>query len=185
MNREEWLEAATELVAPLFDGLVDRKPARVSVGFPAGGRGSNRTTIGQCHYASEDKIPQIFIHPRLTDPVEVLGVLVHELTHAYLGGAAGHGKEFGRVARGIGLEGKLTATTVGAELETDLRQVIEVLGEYPHSSLDASNRKKQTTRMIKVECECGIIYRMSRGAMENALEIGCADRECDGEVQVG
>jgi len=107
------------------------------------------------------------------------------LAHAYLPVGSGHGKEFGRVARGVGLEGKLTATVAGEDLVTDFDAILESLGEYPHSSLDTSKLKKQTTRMIKVECECGIIYRMSRGAMENALEIGCADRECDGYVTIG
>jgi len=185
MTREEWLMAATELVAPLFDGVAERNPVRVSVGFPAG-RGSLRTTIGQCHYMSEDGIPQLFIHPKLTDPIKVLDVLVHELCHAYLPVGSGHGKEFGKVARAVGLEGKLTATDAGEDLRTDLEQIVEVLGEYPHAGLDAASIKKQGTRMIKCECQdCGFVYRTTAKWLDAASGLRCPDVECYGMVTVG
>ena len=41
--------------------------------------------------------------------------------------------------------------------------ILAELGDYPHAKLDASNRKKQTTRLIKTECpRCGYTARVAR-----------------------
>jgi hypothetical protein len=45
--------------------------------------------------------------------------------------------------------------------------------------------KKQTTRMIKCECDtCGIIFRTTRQNIEGRM-LRCPDVDCDGLVQVG
>ena len=186
-TREEWLQAATALLEPLFEGTpANPHPVRVSVGFPAGSRGRNKA-IGQCHYAADDAVPQVFIHPELVDPVRVLDVLAHELAHAYLPAGTGHKGHFVTTVRALGLEGKATATVAGEAFKVDALEVAEALGPYPHARLTYDNAagKKQTTRQIKVECECGLIYRASRKAIEQATDLGCIDRGCDGAVSVG
>lgn len=187
-TREEWLEAAVILLTPLYS--VKAQPVRVGVGFPVGKRGSNGAqTIGQCHYAAVDGVPQIFIHPEITDPVRVLDILAHELIHAWLPVGSGHGKgTFGVEARHIGLDGPLTATTAGKDLAVALRKVATVLGKYPHSALTYAQAKgkTQTTRMVKVECvACGFIFRTTNKWLEQATDLHCPDTECAGECIVG
>jgi hypothetical protein len=53
--------------------------------------------------------------------MQVAAILGHELVHDAVGVAARHGKEFRRVARGIGLVGQMAATTAGPEFEEALR----------------------------------------------------------------
>jgi hypothetical protein len=63
----------------------------------------------------------------------------------------------------MGLEGKMTATIAGDDLAKSLTALAERLGPYPHSAIDLSTRKKQTTRMIKAVCEEDqYIVRLSR-----------------------
>lgn len=47
-------------------------------------------------------------------------------------------------------------------------EAIQKLGDYPHAKLDYTKQiKKQSTRMIKVECsECEFSYRTSRKNIE-------------------
>lgn len=162
-NREAWLVAATE---QLRDGLFKRNgevvpPVKVSIGFPGGG--SARKRIGECWNgkAASDRIPQVFISPVLAEPVRVLDVLVHELIHAIVPDA-GHKAPFKRIAVKVGLTGKMTATVAGPELEKQLRELSQSLGEFPHAQLSLSDRKKQTTRLNKVQCSrCGYTCRVT------------------------
>ena len=73
--------------------------------------------------------------------------------------------DFGKVARAMGLEGKLTATVAGEGLVSILNELTEELGPYGHGAitLQAANEKKQGTRMLKVECEeTGYKVRLTR-----------------------
>jgi hypothetical protein len=71
----------------------------------------------------------------------------------------------------LGLTGKMTATVAGETLTKQLKTIIKKLGKYPHSAIDFSNRKKQSTRMVKVTCadvECGMIFRTSAKWIETS-----------------
>lgn len=161
-TREEWLEAAIiELSKTVF--LGEKMPeVRVSTGF-TGSRNGNKA-IGVCWspLASIDNKAQLFISPIIDNSLRALDILAHELCHAIVGNEHGHKGPFAKLARKIGLEGKLTATTAGPELLKRLNEVVKLLGPYPHSALTPSKSgvKKQGTRMIKCECgECGYTVR--------------------------
>ena len=118
--RETWLYQATLF---LFEHMqrvgLTPVPVRVSCGWPlTGGAGQKQVTIGQCFPPTmcADGVAQIFISPRLSGSIEVLGTLLHELIHASFGGKFGHRKEFSQAAKKVGLAGPPTATTVGPEL---------------------------------------------------------------------
>lgn len=165
MNREEYLEKAIEELKPLFKRNNYELPGvKVTCSWPGGG--SARTRIGECwaRAASSADINEIFISPVIDDSVRALDILVHELCHAVDDCQNGHRKPFGRIARAVGLEGKLTATVAGEALTAELIKIVEKIGEYPHKALNpGQGRKKQTTRMIKIECDdCGAVFRMSR-----------------------
>src|SRR5690349_10363518 len=121
-TREEWLVAAVEAFRPMFSALVDEQiPAvRVSVGWP-GGNGRKNAVIGQCWAtaASADKVAQLFISPVLDDAVRVLDVLAHEIIHAIDDCQSGHKGRFAKIAKALGLTGKMTATVAGDELKAE------------------------------------------------------------------
>lgn len=142
---------------------------RVSVGWPlgrkkAGGKGLH--AIGQCFpsVASADGKFEIFISPELAEPTRVCDVLLHELVHAYVGLEAKHGKEFKLIAVGVGLAGKMTATTASPELKPKLIELCRALGDYPHGELHGGGgiTPKQGTRLLKAQClKCGYLVRVT------------------------
>lgn len=155
--RERWLADAVDALTPLFKRAeMTLPPVRVSTGWPsAGGLRERNRVLGQCWKpeAAADGVSQIFITPWLSDGVEVLGVLTHELIHA-VKPEARHGAEFKEAAKAVGLAGKPTHTSPGPELLEELTSIAEGLGAYPHAKLDKvlEERKPQTTRMRKIAC---------------------------------
>lgn len=173
--REEWLHNAVEKVGVLLAAVGVTVPqVRVAAGWPSsGGLGQKKRVLGECWKpeVAEDGISQIFLNPLMIDPVEILGVLVHELIHAWDKGEHKHAGPFVKACKDVGLTGPWTATSVGDDLRVQLAQIADDLGEYPHSKLNPFiERKPQTTRQIKVECsECGCIVRMTRTWIDKGL----------------
>lgn len=144
-TREEWLMNGIRLLRPVFrktGGVAIPSKVQVGCGWPHGGKGE---VIGQCFGKSwtTDGVTHIFISPTQAGDIEVLAILVHELIHAAVGVKEGHKGEFRRVARALGLEGKLTATFVSekSSLHTVLVDIAKQLGKYPHSKMIANKRK--------------------------------------------
>lgn len=189
-TREEWLVEGVAHLTALFDQIGETVPAvKVSVGWP-GGRGRKNSVIGQCWHkdASTDGVAQIFVSPVLDDAVRVLDVLTHEIVHAIDENASGHKGNFARIAKAVGLEGKMTATVAGEGLKDVLEKTAEALGDYPHAALvnpgdGADGPKKQGTRMLKVECAEGSGYkvRMTRQWID---EVGAPICPCHNEPMI-
>jgi hypothetical protein len=188
-TRELWLEQAVRALTPLFkeQGATVPTQVRVSVGFPKGRKGNKGNAIGQCWAgaAAADGVHQVFISPVLTDPVQILGVLVHELVHAVDDCQSGHVGAFRKLATSLGLTGKMTATTVGEELAPKLEKIAAKLGPFNHAQLGGAEGRgipKQTTRQLLVEClSCGCKVRMTRMWIETAGTPTCG---CGGEMDV-
>lgn len=187
-TREAWLQrGATILTSTVFAAAgIDVPVVKTSCSWPGGG--SARKRIGECwaKRMSEAGVNEIFISPVIADPVQALDILTHELVHASDDCASGHGGEFVRRARKVGLEGKPTATVAGAALRAKLVEIADALGPYPHATLNLSARKKQTTRMIKVECgDCDGVFRTTQKWLDEATHGLCCPF-CHGDnVQVG
>lgn len=168
-TREAWLNRAVEVMRPWLLEAGLNAPARihVSVGWPSrSALSQRRRRLGECWYGetSSDGCPQLFISPIIADSARVLDVLLHEMLHTALPGAK-HGPQFAKAARSVGLEGKPTATTAGAELLKRLKAVVKDLGPMPHAGLTAvAKRKVQSTRMLKLVAEdcCGYIVRTTQ-----------------------
>lgn len=182
--RETWLNKMTARLAPDFERVGAPLPGkvRVSCGWPSTGKGGR--AIGECWSpkASADERHEIFISPKISDGIEAGAILVHELVHAALGTDAGHGPKFAKVAKALGLEGKMTATVAGEELRERLNALVQEIGDYPHAALAAlaAPRKKQTTRMIKVTCpECGYTIRTTK----QWLEVGTPTCPCGTKME--
>ncbi|MFC3170464.1 hypothetical protein [Paracoccus fontiphilus] len=175
-SRESWLRAATNVLRPYFSecGLDLPEKIRFAIAFPSTGRTGKR--VGECwHFsASADETTEIIVRADLADPVEVLGVLTHELVHACLPADAGHGKQYKAAALALGLSGPMRSAMPGPLLQTRLAQIADDLGPLPHAALaidrgrdnkgPADRPKRQKARMHKAECEatgCGYTVRVA------------------------
>lgn len=168
-TREEWLNLLVGTLRDPFKRIGAPLPRRlrIAIGFPSSG--NRGKAIGECwtDTSSADAHFEIFIRPDQADELEVAAILTHELTHAAVGIAAGHGPKFRRVAVALGLVGKMKATRPGPEFVKLVAPALKSLGRIPHATLNAdtasTGRKKQSTRLIKCSCEtCGYTTRTAR-----------------------
>lgn len=190
-TREEWLNAFLAAARPHFErvGYPLRDNVRVSIGFPSGGMRGR--AIGECwgSTSSADGHFEIFLRPSLNDDARVADVLTHEAVHAAVGLAAKHGGAFKRCAVALGLEGKMTATVAGARWREWALPILAELGPMPGAPLSEmhSGKPKQTTRLIKCECDaCGFSFRTTRKHLDaNPNGLRCPSHACDGEMKEG
>ncbi|MEE4109514.1 MAG: hypothetical protein V2I24_09215 [Halieaceae bacterium] len=177
-DREAWLTEAASLlldtvVAPACQALGHEYTSaladlgdswRVACGWPIGSRaGARRGIAGQCfaRSASAAGLAEVFISPRLYEGPQVLATLLHELLHAVDDCRDGHRGRFAAMARAVGFVAPLTELHLTDALTAELAEMAELLPPYPHAALDVNaGRKKQGTRMVKVECgACGFLFR--------------------------
>jgi hypothetical protein len=170
-TREQWLGCALAIIRQYLHEKADvivPDTTKVSCGLAGGRIGAKR--IGECWntVASAEGFTEIFISPVLSDVTGragVLATLVHEAIHAAVGVEVGHRKPFRDAALAAGLRGKMTAT----EADDLLMDMIAVwssdLGKYPHAAMSTKGRKKQSTRLVKVQCDnadCGYVLRTTK-----------------------
>jgi hypothetical protein len=175
-NRESWMKAAERELAPYFTSCGFELPPKIryAIAFPSTGKNGRR--IGECWHpvTSGDGHFEVIIRADIADPVEVLGVMTHELVHAVLPPDAGHGPKYKEAAIKIGLEGQMRHAMPNQLLRPKLEAIAESLGPLPHAALNldyardgsrpADKPKKQGTRMLKAECkqdECGYTVRLT------------------------
>lgn len=145
LHSEEWLAAAVAAMRPWFEELKLPLPSQIvaSRGFL---KFSKSNAIGQCWdpKASIRGANEIFICPRMEDPVQILSVLLHELCHAAVGVEHQHKKPFREAVRRFGLAGKPTATYAeeGSEIHAKLTQLAESLGPYPGAPMRLARKPK-------------------------------------------
>lgn len=190
ITREEWLERAVLGMRPWF--ALQGKPLpdklRVSIGFAFLGR----KFIGECWSpdASSDGTREIFLSP-VSEPIKLLGVLVHELCHAALPFKTGHRKPFSKLGAAVGLVGPWKSTGESPGLVSRLNDLMATkLGPIPHATLNPglSGKKKQTTRMQKCEClTCGYTVRVTAKWLEKGAPIcpTCHDQMAGGPDKPG
>lgn len=189
MNREDWLNEGLQRLREDFASTDFLLPEgiRVTCGWPSkSALAEKRKRVGECWSSdcSKDGHFEIFISPYISDSIEALAILVHELVHAAVGLECKHKGAFKTCALAMGLEGKMVETNASDGLKVRLRAIIEEIGEYPHATLDklaVSNAPpKQSSRQLKVVCEkCDCIIRMSRKSID---EVGCPTCACGGRM---
>jgi hypothetical protein len=146
VTREQWLMSAVDHLVPLFERSGYSVPiVKVSVGFPS--TGANGRHLGQCWSTKSavDGINQIFIAPHLQTPFDFLDTLVHELVHAVDDCQSGHGENFKKIAKDVGLKGPMRSAGAGDWLKQDLLRIAEKLGTFPHGRLSLPVRTMQQT----------------------------------------
>lgn len=178
LTREEWLGRAAVALNPRFEELANTTLplgiTRISIGFPTGGR----NVVGECWSPNNslDQAVEIFISPvRLHNLQHTLNTLTHELVHACnfaTLGRSSHGKIFSDIARAVGLVAPMTASTSGPELTEFHNQILASIGPFPGAAmaLSAPTAKKQSTRMLKVQCpDCDYTVRTTAKWVERGL----------------
>lgn len=177
MNREDWLHGMADRLAPAFAAAGRIVPVKlaISVGFPSRGATSVRQQrIGECWAptASPDGTVHIFISPVIAEGVRAADVLIHELCHAVLPPKTRHNRTFAALAREMGLDGKPTATTASPDLLKRLNSLVADIGPYPHAPLLVMRKMAtQSTRLLKVSCECGYTVRVTRQWLDKGAPI--------------
>jgi hypothetical protein len=171
---QEWTAGAvamlTEWIRDTVPGVDTRAVLQVTVGPMPRKRGARGTgdpsVLGLCEYSvlpSAAKTGrQITVTDTESSPVEVLHIIAHELIHAFMPVDEGHGKRFEAAVRLIGLTGKPSATRPGPDFKVVAREIVAVLGDYPHRAVKV-RRPRQGNPMHKVVCSagCGCIVRAS------------------------
>lgn len=182
MNREAWLtELSQRFIWPHLRAAGATEPDgwRVSIGFPKGSRGGNKS-IGQCwpSSASAGTQREVFIAPTLA-VFDATHVLVHELIHASDDCKSGHKGHFRTVAKAAGLIGKMTATVPSESLTATIKDWLGQMPDYPHSAMrDRGSAEKPGSRLLKVECgECGYVVRVTA----KWVATGTPSCPCNGE----
>jgi len=165
-TRETWLN---DLAERLNDSVFSEKPLtkyRVTCGWPSRKALSTKNrTLGQCFNptCSDDSTTELIVSMVVEDTMRVADILAHEMIHGIVGTECGHKGPFRKLALQIGLTGKMTATSAGPEFIAVVEPILKALGPYPHAKLDHSSLPKQSTRLIKCECEeCGYNVRITR-----------------------
>ncbi|OYV24709.1 MAG: hypothetical protein B7W99_00855 [Rhodospirillales bacterium 20-58-10] len=171
-SREAWLRAATDALRAHYQtaGYPLPHDVRFSIGFPSTGRKGRAIGEHWHSVASADAHHEIFIRADQADPVQVLGILTHELVHAAVPLGSGHGRVFKKAALAVGLEGRMRHALPGAVLSARLAEIAAELGPLPHAALNLDQQgddspKKQGTRLLKAECQtaaCGYTVRITR-----------------------
>ena len=140
ITREQWLEAAIDILRPRFQevGYLLPDVIRVSVGWAVSFKGENSSILALTvsRKITTDDIYQIYVTPERDVASDVLGYLVHELAHVAVGTDAGHGPDFKSCAVAVGLEGKMIHALPGIVLAAELVALAETLGTYPHKRVD-------------------------------------------------
>lgn len=182
ITREAWLELAIKKLRPIFKSrcqITLPKKIRVTLSFPLGRKPTKVLGQSLSRDMSAGKFAELLINPTIASPLRVLDVLAHELIHTWDGNKHGHRGPFPRVAKALGLKSPWRATTASPELVKVFKQVLKTMPKYPHKEITpTAPHKKQTTRMVKLECGfCGFICRASRAAvqMSGPPICGCGD----------
>ena len=163
-TREQWLiDIKNDVEVSVFGkhGYKLPKKINLTVSEPKGKKSSAKggKVIGQCLSTdlSTGGFNEIYITPdndgqTVENSVKVIGIVIHELIHAYDNCKNGHNHVFRKIALTVGLQGKMTATTHTEELKEVIDTIVKDIGEYPHKKLDYKPRKKQSTRLVKINC---------------------------------
>lgn len=171
-TREAWLLAAVEELRPFFVAIDRELPERIRVST-GWSKGARKAAVGWCWKSTvaEDESSSIFISPELVEPIVILAVLLHEMSHAANDCRDAHGGDFRRMWALHGFIGKPTASVPSEALTAKLILVEQYLGAYPHAKLSPEmSIKPQTTRMIKCEAPCcGYIVRTTKRWLDRGL----------------
>lgn len=166
-SRVAYLEHAYELFrTALLKEAPPCSEVAFAYSFPSRGARGRAGRIGECHYgrlagSETDERFLLLVHPsEWVEDILVLAVLAHEMIHAALGRAAGHGPRFAALARRMGLAGKPTATVAGPAFACFVDANRKSLPPFPAGALHLAERRVQGTRLRLYECHCTPVIKL-------------------------
>lgn len=165
LKAEKYLENFAKFAAEfaIASGIGDReelgKGIQIHISDTVGrkkvtNRNGGSHAIGLCYpkASSKDDYRVIEIDRGLSNTVNVLMVVAHEVSHAVLSEGHGHDKTFENLVFGVfKMSGKATCTTESPEFLNLIADWVNSNGLYPHTPY-VDLAPKQTTRQIKVAC---------------------------------
>ena len=166
--REDWLtRMLDQFIREHFQraGYTAPHNVRVTCGFPSrSALSTKKQAIGECwdSLSSDDGHFQISVSPVLSDTVQVVGVLIHEVVHATVRLKCGHKGPFTKCSTAVGLVKPWTATGETEELKASIREWVDVLGPYPHGALTPKKKTREVGRMLLLQCGCGLKIRTTQ-----------------------
>lgn len=142
---EEWLDHAVSGLREYFArfGHVV-PPVLVNCGYGPFGyypkRKNNHDGLCLAKRYSKDHINEIYIAPHITEPIEVMFVLAHELIHAVDDVFSLHGATFKEIARDLGMRecGNVRYVDYVRAIQ-EFAKIAEPLGRYPRSGINYQN----------------------------------------------
>lgn len=167
-TREAWLLAAVSELRPLFRKAGHALPRKIRVGVGFTSRGVKAIGEAWDPKASAQGVHEVFLSVLHKTPLELLDTLAHELVHVAVGVDKKHGPAFRSAALAIGMVGPMRSAGAGPDLLKQLKKIEKKLGPIPYGPVDATRRKKQGTRLLKVacvkkRCKCGgYVVRVTR-----------------------
>lgn len=196
-----WFEKATqELSDKVFRPIGRKVPKNIRINVSqlrTANKTHGHTTLGLCyptHYTAGKNKPKkevvniIQMNIATTgrdNSVDVLDTLAHELIHAIDDNKSGHkkGGDFDKMARAIGLEGKLTSTYAGEELKGRLNSIIKSIGKFPLQEVNLEGLRRDSNRNLKLICadnenDCDHGFNTNRLRVEQMTSRTCL---CCGE----
>lgn len=171
INREQWLNEMVVLLRPVFQEKSYPIPENVKVSC---GYGKKNKAIGVCVEIIEEGRFEIFISPEIDDIYEVCNALVHELSHACVGGANKHNSLFQDCVFSMHLDGPARSTQVTEEFKQLMRPILEKLPEYPHKPIpiNPSEKKDRDKKTFKAICRtCGYTVSVNKKWLDEAQPI--------------
>ena len=114
----------------IYTPEIDRKPSREEA------EAALAVLRQWANKSSDDEIAQIFVSPAVSETLNVLATLTHELVHAVDDCASGHKAGFIKIASQIGFEPKYTSSENRSDTLTEtLQEIAEQLGDFPHAAI--------------------------------------------------
>lgn len=173
MTREEWLIKAIEMIDDeIFNGNLGSKETKYQVSM---GWTKSAKALGETIYPYEgedvsiDDFFPVTIHVRcdIKDPVQILGVLVHECIHAFMN-IKGHGKDFKHEAMRVGFETPITRYHPSPALVSTCENIYKKLGEFPGKAVHIHKveKEKKTNTVIFFCPECGFEVKTNKKMFE-------------------
>ena len=173
MTREEWLIKAIEMIDDeIFNGNLGSKETKYQVSM---GWTKSAKALGETIYpydgedVSVDDFFPVTVHVRcdIKDPVQILGVLVHECIHAFMN-IKGHGKDFKHEAMRVGFETPITRYHPSPALVSTCENIYKKLGEFPGKAVHIHKveKEKKTNTVIFFCPECGFEVKTNKKMFE-------------------
>ena len=174
LTREEWLQTCSDIIVT----EIIAKTWKIRTKFKTKIRDwpcrPDNKKIGICHASSDSKqgYNEIFINASVSDPLQVLAGLTHELIHAVDDCRTGHQYDFEIIALRVGFQGVLRKPEMNKELIKRLKEIIKKVGPLPEGELKPKTLKGGANRNILVNCPgCEFKFNTSRKQIRNVIDL--------------